>query len=155
MHSISTSAPLGISFTATQLRAGREVKYFSYTALKAAKSFMSARKQTVFITLSVEEPAGYIRRLYVPACGVHGNLPACKNKSARYLCLRIRPYRRRRVFGFNCLHMFYLLKSSVRRLQNPHAPHVCNALFAAYCRAFYGFISLNPLEVSFSSISFM
>lgn len=128
MHSISTSAPLGISFTATQLRAGREVKYFSYTALKAEKSFMSARKQTVFITLSVEEPAasksaftflayllglrGYIRRLNVPACGVHGNLPACKNKSARYLCLRIWPYRRRRVFGFNCLHKFFLLKNS-------------------------------------------
>ena len=50
MHSISTSAPLGISFTATQLRAGREVKYFSYTALKAADAL--TLKDRVFDSLS-------------------------------------------------------------------------------------------------------
>ena len=34
--SISQSTPLGRSFTATQLRAGLEVKYLAYTSLKAA-----------------------------------------------------------------------------------------------------------------------
>ncbi len=42
--------PLGRSFTATQERAGFPVKYFAYTALNAAKSAISARKQVVFTT---------------------------------------------------------------------------------------------------------
>ena len=57
MASISQSTPLGSSRTATQLRAGLEVKYLAYTSLKAAKSPMSARKQVVFTTLSRVTPA--------------------------------------------------------------------------------------------------
>src|SRR5699024_20771 len=57
MASISHRAPLGRSFTATQLRAGLEVKYLAYTSLKAAKSLMLARKQVVLTTLSRPEPA--------------------------------------------------------------------------------------------------
>src|SRR5699024_1236630 len=55
--STSHSAPLGRSFTATQDRAGLEVKCLAYTSLKAAKSAISARKQVVLITLSKPEPA--------------------------------------------------------------------------------------------------
>ena len=40
ISSTSHSAPLGRSFTATQLLAGFEVKYFAYTSLKAPKSEM-------------------------------------------------------------------------------------------------------------------
>ena len=57
MASISHRAPLGRSFTATQERAGLEVKYLAYTSLKAAKSAISARKQVVLTTLSKPEPA--------------------------------------------------------------------------------------------------
>ena len=52
MASISHSAFLGSVFTATQLRAGLEVKYWAYTSLKAAKSPISAKKQVV-LTLSL------------------------------------------------------------------------------------------------------
>ena len=51
MTSISHRSCLGSSRTATQERAGFETKYFSYTALNAPKSFMSARKQVVLMTL--------------------------------------------------------------------------------------------------------
>ena len=52
MTSISHRAPAGSVFTATQLRAGLEVKYFSYTLLKTAKSAISARKHVVLMTWS-------------------------------------------------------------------------------------------------------
>ena len=54
---ISHRTPLGSSRTATQLRAGLEVKNLAYTSLKAAKSPMSARKQVVLKTFSKLEPA--------------------------------------------------------------------------------------------------
>lgn len=47
--STSANTPLGKVFTATQLRAGLEVKYFPYTSLNVAKSFISAKKQVVLI----------------------------------------------------------------------------------------------------------
>ncbi len=50
--STSQSTFFGNVFTATQLLAGLEVKYFAYTSLNAAKSPISARKQVVFKTLS-------------------------------------------------------------------------------------------------------
>src|SRR5699024_9753140 len=50
MTSTSTKAPLGISRTATQERAGLPVKYRPYTSLKAAKLPMSDRKQVVLTT---------------------------------------------------------------------------------------------------------
>ncbi len=65
MASISHRAPLGRSFTATQERAGLEVKYLAYTSLKAAKSAISARKQVVLTTLSKPEPAAS-RMAHVP-----------------------------------------------------------------------------------------
>ena len=69
--SISTRQPLGISFTATQLLAGQEVKYSLYTSLKSAKSAMSARKHTVFTTLSREEPAASRRAFtFLQTCSV-------------------------------------------------------------------------------------
>ncbi len=55
--SISQSTCLGSSFAATQERAGLLTKYFAYTALNAAKSFISARKQVVFTTLEKSVPA--------------------------------------------------------------------------------------------------
>ena len=54
--SISHRTFLGSVFTATQDRAGRDTNASAYTALKAAKSLMSARKQVVFTTLSNEVP---------------------------------------------------------------------------------------------------
>lgn len=47
--STSANTPLGKVLTATQLRAGLEVKYFPYTSLNVAKSFISAKKQVVLI----------------------------------------------------------------------------------------------------------
>lgn len=55
--STSQSTFFGSCFTATQERAGLLVKYFSYTALNAVKSAISARKQVVLITLSNVSPA--------------------------------------------------------------------------------------------------
>ena len=52
MASTSHRTPFGKAFTATQERAGLLTKYFSYTALKAAKSPISARKQVVLTTFS-------------------------------------------------------------------------------------------------------
>ena len=48
--SISQRTFLGSVLTATQLRAGLEVKYLAYTSLKAAKSPISARKQLYYAT---------------------------------------------------------------------------------------------------------
>ena len=48
---------MGSSFTATQLRAGLLGRYSPYTALKAPKSAMSAKKQVVFTTRSRPLPA--------------------------------------------------------------------------------------------------
>ena len=55
--STSQSTFFGSCFTATQERAGLLVKYFSYTALNAAKSAISARKHVVLMTLSNVSPA--------------------------------------------------------------------------------------------------
>lgn len=57
--SISTSAFLGNSFTATQERAGFDVKYFAYTSLNATKSLISAKKQVVLTTSSKSYPAAF------------------------------------------------------------------------------------------------
>ena len=59
----STNAPLGNAAAATQLRAGFDTKYFSYTALNAAKSFISARKQVVFTAWHYEHGKGVKRNL--------------------------------------------------------------------------------------------
>ena len=45
------------SFTATQERAGLDVKYFAYTSLNGLKSLISAKKHVVLITLEKSEPA--------------------------------------------------------------------------------------------------
>ena len=50
--SISTRTAFGRSLTATHERAGLLVKYFSYTALNAAKSAISARKHVVLTAFS-------------------------------------------------------------------------------------------------------
>ena len=50
MISTSTATPNGRSFTATQERAGLEVKYLAYTSLNALKSPISAKKQVVLTT---------------------------------------------------------------------------------------------------------
>ena len=57
MISTSTATPNGRSFTATQERAGLDVKYFAYTSLKGLKSLISAKKHVVLITLEKSEPA--------------------------------------------------------------------------------------------------
>ena len=50
--STSQSTFFGSVLTATQERAGLFTKYFAYTSLNAAKSFMSARKHTVLTAFS-------------------------------------------------------------------------------------------------------
>ena len=58
--STSTRAPFGSAATATQERAGStSPKLLAYSALKASKSPMSARKQVVFTTWSQLLPASF------------------------------------------------------------------------------------------------
>ena len=57
--STSHNTFFGNVFTATQLLAGFDVKYFPYTSLNAAKSLISARKHVVFNTLSNDVPASF------------------------------------------------------------------------------------------------
>ena len=77
MHSISQSTPFGRSFTAKQLLAGFDVKYFAYTSLNAAKSAISARKQVVFTTLSIPEPAASrIAATFLQLCSVCAAIPS-------------------------------------------------------------------------------
>ena len=59
ISSTSHRTPFGSVFTATQLLAGFDVKYFPYTSLNAAKSLISARKHVVFNTLSNDVPASF------------------------------------------------------------------------------------------------
>lgn len=57
MASISYRAPPGSVFIATQDLAGLDGKCFSYTALKAAKTAMSLKKQVILMTFSGLLPA--------------------------------------------------------------------------------------------------
>lgn len=67
-----TQNSFGSVFTATQLLAGFDVKYFPYTSLNAAKSLISARKHVVFNTLSNDVPASFKTSLSscIPALSV-------------------------------------------------------------------------------------
>ena len=74
--STSTKAPNGRSFTATQERAGLEVKYLAYTSLNALKSAISAKKQVVLITSEKSEPAAAnTASMFLHTCSVCSTMP--------------------------------------------------------------------------------
>ena len=116
MASISQSTPLGRSFTATQLRAGLEVKYLAYTSLKAAKSAMSARKQVV-LTGSFEDSA-HIAAALVSLCGdalgdcagggVYRDLAGGEDETAHGVALRVGADGAGSFFGADDVHIDYL-----------------------------------------------
>ena len=76
MISTSTATPNGRSFTATQERAGLDVKYFAYTSLKGLKSLISAKKHVVLITLEKSEPASAnTASIFLHTCSVCASIP--------------------------------------------------------------------------------
>ena len=116
MASISQSTPLGRSFTATQLRAGLEVKYLAYTSLKAAKSEMSARKQVVLTTLSKD--GTHVAAALVCLCsdalsdraggGVYRDLAGGEDEAAHGVALRVGANGAGGFFGADDVHIDYL-----------------------------------------------
>ena len=122
MASISQSTPLGRSFTATQLRAGLEVKYLAYTSLKAAKSAMSARKQVVLTLVKAHagsfEDSAHIAAALVSLCGdalgdcagggVYRDLAGGEDETAHGVALRVGADGAGSFFGADDVHIDYL-----------------------------------------------
>ena len=122
MASISQSTPLGRSFTATQLRAGLEVKYLAYTSLKAAKSAMSARKQVVLTLVEAHarslKDGTYIAAALVCLCsdalsdraggGVYRDLAGGEDEAAHGVALRVGANGAGGFFGADDVHIDYL-----------------------------------------------
>ena len=63
-------------FTATQERAGLEVKYLAYTSLNALKSAISAKKQVVLITSRSQNLLQPIQhQCFLHTCSVCSTIP--------------------------------------------------------------------------------
>ena len=121
--SISHRTFLGSVFTATQDRAGRDTNASAYTALKAAKSLMSARKQVVFTTLSNEVP---LASRIAPTLAINGDLAGSEQQIPDRHRLRVRADGRGCFF---CLRVFDFHVSFLSVEQKRHVPYRMPHLF--------------------------